>query len=437
MLSAFRSAKETEAYRLSGVDVSRLVYRSAALLASSSCRSSAAASGQPLESCDAPARRGRRDLVLLSSAFFFIFLGPGATQQFLIPFLAAQTGRSHSDCSWILAAVYLSALVWALLCGYTVRWLGARRAIVAGLATYAGFSAAVFARPTFACALAAAVLWGWGAAAVWVSGPTRILENESPFQRGRASGIFFSAVFLGQAIGVIALGRITDARWIFGVAAVIGAAGVACAWFVRPGRVEVRVVKFTDAAAALASKRGAFLAGIALVSAMGFGVVLSPLCSSVDKRLGFGRIAELTIWFYVGRLVMAWAAGWLSDRWGRLQVLALAFLLGAGGLALAAWSAAPVMLAAAALALGMQAAMLQTPTMALVGDWIPPERRHLAFGALYAAKNLGVSFAILFGQDLREHLGGDPAAFGVFACIMACCAAAALAAARLLRGRPG
>ena len=56
--------------------------------------------------------RSSRDLVVLCLAFFFIFLGPAATQQFLIPHLAEQTGRSHAACSWILAAVYLSAVVW-------------------------------------------------------------------------------------------------------------------------------------------------------------------------------------------------------------------------------------------------------------------------------------------------------------------------------------
>ena len=52
---------------------------------------------------------------------------------------------------------------------------------------------------------------------------------------------------------------------------------------------------------------------------------------------------------------------------------------------------------------------------------LEPERRHLAFGALYAWRNLGVSAAILFGQGLRTWLGGDRAAFAAFACVLAAC----------------
>ena len=377
---------------------------------------------------------GRHDLIVLSLAFFFIFLGPGATQQFLIPFLSDTSGFGHQACSWVPGSIYLSAMVWALLCGYTVRWLGARLAIVLGLATYAGFSACVYVWPSYWVALAAAVAWGWGAAAVWVSGPTRILENQSPFRRGRASGVFFSAVFLGQALGVIALGQLADARMIFGVAAAIGVCGVACACFVRAEQATIDTVRVTDTLTALRGVRGAILCALVLTSAMGFGVVLSPLCSSVESKLGFGRIATLTIWFYVGRLLIGWIAGWLTDTWGRIPVLATAFFLGAAGLGLATTSSSPTAFAAAALTLGIQAGMFQVPTMALVGDWIEPSRRHLAFGALYAAKNIGISFAIIFGQMLPKGPEGNRAAFAVFGLIMAVCGALTLVVGRMQSG---
>ncbi len=374
---------------------------------------------------------GRRDLVLLSLAFFFIFLGPGATQQFLIPFMAKATGRLHSQCSWILAGVYMSGLVWALLCGYTVRWIGARWSIVLGLLCYAGFAGCVYLWPNFWFVFAAALAWGWGAAAVWVSGPTRILENESPLQRGRASGIFFSAVFLGQAIGVIGLGAIGDPRIIFGVAALIGLAGVACAWFVRAEKAEIAMFHPSDTIAIMSDTRGKILCALVFTSAMGFGMVLSPLGSAVQVKLGFGMIAKLTIWFYVGRLLIGWIAGWLTDKWGRIPVLSIAFFLGALGLGIAAGTTSALALSAATLTLGLQAGMFQVPTTALVGDWIAPERRHLAFGALYAWKNLGISFAILFGEQLRSVLGGDKVAFGVFAGIMAVCGVLTIFAGRL------
>ena len=374
---------------------------------------------------------GGRDLVLLCLAFFFIFLGPGATQQFLIPFMAKASARSHPQCSWILAGVYLSGLVWALLCGYTVRWIGARWSIVLGLLCYAGFSGCVYLWPSFWFVLAASLAWGWGAAAVWVSGPTRILENESPLRRGRASGIFFSAVFLGQALGVIGLGAIGEPRVIFGVAALIGLVGVACAWFVRAEETEIAMFHPTDTIAIMSDTRGKILCGLVFTSAMGFGMVLSPLGNAVQVKLGFGMIAKLTIWFYVGRLLIGWIAGWLTDKWGRIPVLAVAFFLGALGLGIAASSTSALALSAATLTLGIQAGMFHVPTTALVGDWIAPERRHLAFGALYAWKNLGISFAILGGERLRSAMGGDRVAFGSFAGIMVVCGVLTIIAGRV------
>ena len=56
-------------------------------------------------------------LVTLAFAFFCIFFGPAATQQFLIPIISKRTGLSSSVCSWVLASVYFSALVCRLFCG--------------------------------------------------------------------------------------------------------------------------------------------------------------------------------------------------------------------------------------------------------------------------------------------------------------------------------
>lgn len=369
----------------------------------------------------APSSDGHHDLVVLSIAFFLIFLGPAAIQQFLIPYMSDNTGYDHRACSWILASVYLSAVVWRLLVGYTVHWLGVRGSLVFGLCTYTGFAACVYLWPNFWVVLIAAVVWGWGAAAIWVCGPTRILESQSALKRGRASGVFYSAVFLGQAVGVLLLGQLADRRSIFGVALLIGLLGNVAVLFLRPKQAQLPKPHMWDALSIMRTLRGAALCGLLFTSSMGFGIVLSPLTSTVTETKGFGMISALSIGFYIGRLAVSWLAGWLTDRLGRVPVLSCGFFLGAAGLAIAATSTTSVALAAAAFSLGLQAGILHIPIMAMVGDWIEPERRHIAFGALYAWGNFGRAFAIVFGQTMRTTLGGDRVAFGVFAAMMALC----------------
>jgi len=369
-----------------------------------------------------------------------IFFGPGATQQFTIPYVSEATGRGHGACSWILACLYLSALVWGLLSGYTVRWLGARMAIVLGLGTYTAFCVCVWLCPGFWAILAAAALWGWGAAAVWISGPTRILESESALRRGRASGIFYSSVYLGQALGVLALGwvgRTYGRPAIFAAAACIGLCANAASLSLRAREAEPTQARLLDALRVFRGLRGMILCMILLASSLGFGIVLSPLTSAVNESKGFGHISSLLVWFYIGRVAVGWIAGWFTDRLGRIPVLTFSFLLGALGLGLAAASTASYALALAALGLGLQAGIVHIPVMALVGDWVEPERRHLAFGALYAWRNLGVSAAILFGQGMRTWLGGDRAAFAVFAGVLVMCGLVSAIVFRQSAEQPG
>ena len=376
-----------------------------------------------------PTGDGHHDLIVLSLAFFFIFLGPAAVQQFLIPYMSDSTGYDHKACSWILAAVYLSAVVWRLLVGYTVHWLGGRGALVFGLCTYTAFAACVYLWPVYWVVLLAAVVWGWGAAAIWVAGPTRILESQSPLKRGRASGIFYSAVFVGQAAGVLMLGQLSDRRSIFGVAMLIGLLGNGAILFLRSKQANVPKPHVWDALSIMRTLRGAVLCALLFTSSMGFGIVLSPLTSTVTATKGFGMISALSIGFYIGRLAVSWFAGWLTDRLGRVPVLSCGFFIGAAGLAIAAASTKAVPIAAAAFSLGLQAGILHIPIMAMVGDWIEPERRHIAFGALYAWGNFGRAFAIVFGQTMRTTLGGDRVAFSVFAAMMALCGVLSLAVA--------
>ena len=368
--------------------------------------------------------QGLHDLIVLSLAFFFTFMGPAAVQQFLGPYLVEETGLSRQVCSWVLASVYFSCVFWRLLCGYTAHFLGGRGSIVFGLCTYTGFAGCIYFFPNYWTALAAAMVWGWGAAAIWVAGPTRILENQSALKRGRASGIFYTSVYLGQAIGVLLLGWLGNKwgrPWIFGVAAAIGLLANGISLFVRRTEAEPTKPNVWDVLSVMRGKRGIILCGILFTSSMSFGIVLGPLNSTVDEIAGFTQISSLTIGFYVGRLIVGWVAGWCTDRFGRTPVLAFAFFVGAAGLTIAAASTTSVPLALAAFSLGIQAGIVHIPVMALVGDWIEPERRHLAFGALYAWGNLARGFAIAFGETLRSALGGAQVAFGVFAVMMAIC----------------
>ncbi|MBM4045709.1 MAG: MFS transporter [Planctomycetes bacterium] len=379
-------------------------------------------------SSPAAAPSSRRSLVVLTSAFFFIFLGAGATQQFIVPYLSERNGWTPPQCSWVLGCVYLSAIVWRLLCAYTVNLLGARLSIILGQLAYTGFVVAMALQGGYPALIFAALVWGWGAAAIWTTGPAQILETSARVRYGSAAGIFFTGVHLGQGLGVLLLG------WLLGhcggptmlwtAVAISLIANVITLW---TPNVEVHrdPPGLLDVVRVFSTPKGAMLSFVLFTSSFGFGIVLSTLSSVVAESKGLGVIAHVTIGFYAARLVVSWISGFLADRIGRIAVMVSGFTLAAVGLALAAASRSPYVLAATALVLGVQAGSNNVAIMALVGDSIEPGRRHLAFGALYAWSNLGIGLTIILGQYLLVWFSKG-ICFGAFAVAMALCALVSL-----------
>lgn len=363
-----------------------------------------------------------RDLALLSSSFFLIFMGAGAVQQYLIRYLQEVTGRPPTQCSWVLATLYLSFLVWRLFAAHTIALLGDQRAIFLGQFTYTLFVLLAVSTRAFWVLLAAALLWGWGASAMWIASSTQVLDSTVRTRYGTASGLFYAATHLGQWLGVIGLGWV---KGHFGWGALLWTAiGIsllanAVALAVPRKYVPREKPRISKVFGILRTRPAKALAVILFVSSFGFGLLLSGFSTLVEPA----SIAWVTSGFYGGRLISSWYSGPISDRLGRRGVLVWGFTLAAMGMVAGASAHRLWLFFVAALALGVQTGTVPVAAMALIGDWIEPSRRHLAFGALYVWRDLGVAVAILGSQYLLAILGGYRLCFGVFALLFALCAA--------------
>ena len=267
-----------------------------------------------------------RDLAVLSASFFLIFMGAGAFQQYLIRFMKDVTGRSATECSWVLATIYLSFLVWRVLAAYTIRWLGDQRSIFLGQVTYTLFLVfAIFTREYWLL-LAAAALWGWGASAMWIASSTQVLDASARTRYGSASGVFYAATHLGQWLGVILLGWLLTQgagvhswEWLWGERArERGGPGGA------PQTVPREEPRISKVFGVLRSPESKALAILLFVSSAGFGLILSLFGTLLSGQ----TLVWVTSGFYGGRLVSScaeasptvWAGAGCSSpvsRWRR------------------------------------------------------------------------------------------------------------------------
>lgn len=366
----------------------------------------------------------QRDLLILSGAFFFIFMGPGAVQQHLDKIIGHKR-------FYVLATLYLSLSFWRIFVGLTIRALGDLLSELLGAATYVAFVATLWFSTSWPAVLLAAALWGWGAASLWITSQAQLLDSTERY--GASSGLFYSLLAAGQALGVglLALivacwetpvGRIlpwlAGSRWgrpladvlpwqrndvLVGACVLLGLPGLVL--ICLAGRRRVRRRRFSLGRFwQIARQKPIVLIGIIqLLSSLSYGILLGV----------FSEIARATtssqwpaVAFYVARVALCFPAGALADRIGKARVLKISFLLAAGGVLVAAlWRSQPgISLSICAAAMATQVVLTASGAMALMGDVADSEDRPMALGAAFWWRDLGVVIPLLIAGVLRGLL---------------------------------
>jgi len=391
----------------------------------------------------------RTQVLLLCGSFFFLFLGVAAVQQFLVPILSARAHIEKTAASSIFALVYFSGPLWLALYAYYFSVLREKWSIVLAGFTYTLFGVLIYFAHDYRLAMLAALVWGWGGETLWATGPAQVLNVTDPKRRGSIAGLFQSATYSGQMLGVILLGAIM-AR-VGGVQApalqhghdvmLLTAVGISLignilSLFLRVKPKEAAPPRLGDALMALKRTAGRYMVLLSVANYLGWGLVLTSFTILIVDKHQLDKLSWIILPYYAGRLIVAWVAGHTSDRVGRERVMLAGFVLGAVSLAAVALFTNVWVIGGAALILGMQAAMVSVAMTAAVGDYIKPEERHLVFAGTNAWGYLTAGTTMILSPLLKDLLGGSfTPSFLLFALFYGGCAAvAANMRARLRRG---
>ena len=344
-------------------------------------------------------------------------MGASAFQQFLIPYLTDKGATTAFQASTVLAVVYISFLFWRAVVAYTLYYLGEYWSTVLGAATYSLFAVGAFALERFELLLLAAALWGWGAAAMWISSTTQLLDATADTHYGRASGLLYTATTGGQAIGVLALGALMSVAGVeLGppVAAGITAIGVAT-FLLLPNLPKKRPKpRIAPIFRVLKTPRTGFAALFLFLSSLAFGLILGSFSQIIGGSQGHGALALITAGYWLVRIFGSYAAGFMADWLGREHVLILSFGLAGLGLLLPTFVTGALAMSIAALAMGLLNSAVPVATNAMIGDLTAFGNRHLAIASLFVWRDLGVGIAILAGAAIIALVGSDQLIFGLF-----------------------
>lgn len=365
-----------------------------------------------------PAAGMPRAVITLSAGFFFVFMGASAFQQFLIPYLTDKGVTTAFQASTVLAVVYISFLVWRAVVAYTLYYLGEYWSTVLGAATYSLFAVGAFVLERFELLLIAAAMWGWGAAAMWISSTTQLLDATANTHYGRANGLLYTATTGGQAIGVLLLGALMSVTRVeFGppVAAAITALGVIVFLLLPYQHTKREKPRLAPVFKVLTVPRTGLAALFLFLSSLAFGLILGGFSQIIGSGQGHGLLALITAGYWLVRIFGSYAGGYIADRLGREQVLVISFGIAGCGLLLPTFVGGAFTMSIAALAMGLLNSTVPVATNAMIGDLTTFKNRHLAIASLFVWRDLGVGIAILAGAAIISLIGSEQLIFGIFA----------------------
>lgn len=373
-------------------------------------------------------------LVILSSAFFFMFLG-SAHQQYLKPYFSEVLGWGTIKGSVIISTVYISFMIWRLFVCYSIKFLGDFRSIILGAATYPLFVVALLITDSFIGLLLIAIIWGWGAASFWITSSVQILDASDKSRYGASSGLFYMMTHIGFAIGVFIYGRILEyygtiqlehahnVRLIVTlIAMIIGSLII----FKLPKLKVKREANLRQIFSFMKMPQFTIASFLQFSSALGFGILLGLFSDYIKDEYGSAYLSITAVFYPLARAILSFGGGALSDRLGRGMALFISFLIGSMGLLIAGLWTSLFTAAVAAFSLGFQGGLVPPVSMALIGDDTVPQRRHLAFGAVFFWRDLGVALALLLGPSLTLLLKSFESTFFIFSLIFFVCAIASV-----------
>ena len=388
----------------------------------------------------------RAHVSLLSAAFMFVFMGAGAQQVLLLPYLSRVTNWSDLQRSLVIATVYFSMTVFRLGNVYLLRRWPQWQCTIVGAAMYSFFTLAMFGIyfvPSYPLALLAAAIWGWGAAAMWMGTTMQILALTDRAKRhGLGMGVLYGATHAGWMMGVVVLGMVFDSvqdstPWtLYAAATGLTLVGNAIL-LLLPRRPEPlpEMPTVTDLIQIMSRAKAQIAAFLLFAASLAFGFVLGTFSDYVDAQYGAEWIWISALFYPAARLVLSFTSGLLTERVSHGSLLALGFFGGALGMLVPLTIHHPLGLAVTALMLGLLNGSVPVVSTALIGDSADSKRRPLIYGAMFTWRDLGVVVAVVAGKLLGLTTDNVALVFGVFGMVFAICGVASLALNRYAEER--
>jgi MFS family permease len=327
----------------------------------------------------------------------------------LLPHFADEFGLSKARAGVLVAAYAAGALIGGLPGGFAAARLGARRAVLVGLAGMGIASIGFAFADSFWTLFAARLVQGMGSAFTWAGAFAWLLAAAPRERRGELLGTAMGAAVFGALFGPV----------VGAAAALLGRAVVFCSLAGLSVVLAVWAIRLADsppaeqpsaAALARAMRNRQFGGGLALMAlpSLLFGIlsVLGPLHLS---SAGWGAAAIGAVWLVGAAIetVQAPLVGRLTDRRGAALPVRLALSAGVVVSLGLATGARPLVYAPLIVAAAIAYGVLFTPAFSLIANGAESAglAQGLGFGVMNAAWAVGAVAGPALGGAIATATG--------------------------------
>ena len=331
----------------------------------------------------------RVPLAVLAAALLFN-LGQGVLRPAMPLYLQRAFGANYRMVTYIPVVFGAGKWVASLPTGFLLNRLG-RPLMILGLLLIAVIDLASITTSSYLVFLALRAVGGAGWAMFATVATTAIVNVPAAQRRGRAVSVFLMAETSGLLLGSAAGGWLyqragVTTPFLFEATCMVIAAVAVGRWAVhstdrlrapkqpRGRRLLAEVLRTPDVV--LMGLTNAVLVAVQT----GTLVFLFPLYLFTRAGVGPEAVGLFVSLGVAGRLAALWLGGSLSDRWGRMRVLAPGLLLYAVLLGSMSLLTDPTLLGVLSFAIGAAAGLVAPVPTALMGDQVPGPLQGIAIG---------------------------------------------------------
>lgn len=268
----------------------------------------------------------KKDIIILSAAFFLIFLSFNTAQQYFAA-IYSDFGKEKTA-FYSLALIYLFFFIGTFFAPLIAARIGLKKSMIIASLGFAAFVAAIPLKTDWIM-IALSVVLGLGAALLWTAQGAYVIRTTDEKNRAKALGVIISSLFLGSFLGVAGasfLIKMISLELLFFLLAGIAALGT----FLLMA-LEEREEKIGRS-----SLKGVFL--LMKTRAVRF----FPLFFTTNMLLGFfvgvvalhlkdiggidfaGRVSSV---FWISGAIVPFLSGAVADKFGKVKALKLLALL--------------------------------------------------------------------------------------------------------------